>query len=492
MTATEDRAREAMRAIAGTVNDAPPLRLATARDLPRVSDEAPAGRQDERRRGPRRPGRASRPGGASRPGDAVRPDAASRPGEAGRPGGRGGGRRLRWSVLAPIAAAVTIVVVAVTLAIVRDIPNGGVAVPSTGTPVTGSSAPAGTAAPGVPEYYVAWMQADTPYLIVGNTFTGRTIATVGAPAGVSLQAVYGTAADDRTFIVTGDRRPAAGTAWYLLRIAPGSATPARLTPLPIPVREDPAGAALSPDGTELAVALPGSPATLRVYSVESGSLIRDWSTTAAGELTAEKVRPGSMQFTAMVLRWSAGGSQLAFAWNASTIRVLDPNAPDGDLIASSRLLAGIGIAYASMGNFTCDAAQGWQPITITRGAEAGQGVVCAGNSQSDRYTSCTSQTKSKCTYTQWTSIGFLRATQLAGGGSYMGLDIGSACDSKAEPVNGAYLGWSNLDGSEVIGSLVCGGRSRFGIFRGKTFTPLPPLPNSLPVPPGVMDGAVAW
>ena len=30
MTATEDRARAAMRAIAGTVNDAPPLRLAAA------------------------------------------------------------------------------------------------------------------------------------------------------------------------------------------------------------------------------------------------------------------------------------------------------------------------------------------------------------------------------------------------------------------------------------------------------------------------------
>ena len=476
MTTTEDQARAAMRAIAGTVNDAPPLRLAAARDLTRVTDEAPAGTHDERRLGPRRPGRAARPGGASRP------------------GGRGGERRRRWSVLAPIAAAVTIVAVAVTLAIVRDIPNGGGAPPSTGTPVSGASAAAGTAAPEVPEYYVAWMQADTPYLVVGNTFTGRTVATVGAPAGVSLQAVYGVAADDKTFVVTGNRLHGAsgGTVWYLLRIAPGSATPARLTPLPIPVREDPAGVALSPDGSKLAVALPGSPATLRVYSVNSGSLIRDWSTTAAGELTAEKVQPGSWQFTALVLRWSADGSQLAFAWNASTIRVLDPNAPDGDLITSSRPLAWIGIAYASLGNFTCDAAQGWQPITITRGAEAGQGVVCAGNSQSDRYTSCTSQTKSKCTYTQWTAIGFLRATQLAGGGSYMGLDIGSACDSKAEPVNGAYLGWSNLDGSEAIGSLVCGGRSRFGIFRGKTFTPLPPLPNSLPVPAGVMDGTVAW
>ena len=182
-----------------------------------------------------------------------------------------------------------------------------------------------------------------------------------------------------------------------------------------------------------------------------------------------------------MLRWSADGSQLAFAWNASTIRVLDPSAPDGDLIKSSRLLSWIGIAYASLADFTCDAAQGWAPITITKGSTAGQGIVCAGSTQSDRYTPCPSQTKSTCKYTQQTAIGFLRATHTAGGGSYMGLDIGSACNSRAEPVNGAYLGWSNSDGSEVLGSLVCGGHSRFGVFRGKTFTP---LPRAAPLPAG--------
>ena len=44
MTTTEDRARAAMRAIAGTVNDAPPLRLAAATDPTQVPDEVrPAG-----------------------------------------------------------------------------------------------------------------------------------------------------------------------------------------------------------------------------------------------------------------------------------------------------------------------------------------------------------------------------------------------------------------------------------------------------------------
>ncbi len=298
MTTAEDRARAAMRAIADTVNDAPPLRLEAAKDVTPAPDGARLG---SHRRGAAWPGGAPRPGGAARPGGPSRP------------GGRGGERRRRWSLLAPIAAAVTIVAVAVTLVIIRDIPNGGVAAPSPSTTFAGPTDTPKNIPVGVPEYYVAWMQADTPYLVVGNTFTGQTIATVRAPAGVFLEAVYGTAADDRTFVVTGQRLHGAdaGTVWYLLRIAPGSAAPARLTPLPIPVRQDPAGAALSPDGTELAVALPGSPAALRVYSVATGALLREWSTTASGELTAEKVPPGSRQFTAMVLRWSPDGRQLA-------------------------------------------------------------------------------------------------------------------------------------------------------------------------------------
>ena len=465
MTTTEDRARAAMRAIAGTVNDAPPLRLEAAKDLTPAPDGARLG---SRRRGALRPRGAPRPGGAARPGGAPRPV------------GRGGERRRRWSLLAPIAAAVTIVAVAVTLAIIRNIPNGGVAAPSPSTTFAGPTDTPRNIPVGVPGYYVAWMQADTPYLVVGSTFTGQTIATVRAPAGVFLEAVYGTAADDNTFVVTGQRLRGAdaGTVWYLLRIAPGSAAPARLTPLPIPVRQDPAGAALSPDGTELAVALPGSPAALRVYSVATGTLLREWSTTASGELTAEKVPPGSRQFTAMVLRWSPDGRQLAFAWNASAIRVLDATAPDGDLIARSKLDAVIGTGYLLDGvSITCDAAQGWQPITVTKGAAAGQGTVCAGSERSGN--------------PQRNSIGFLRSYG-SSQESYVGLASGSYCSAQGEPVNGAYIGWANADGTEVVGSQVCGGQSRFGLFRGSAFTPLPALPDSLPVPAGVMDGTVAW
>ena len=126
---------------------------------------------------------------------------------------------------------------------------------------------------------------------------------------------------------------------------------------------------------------------------------------------------------------------------------------------------------------TCQAAQGWQPITTTKGAGAGQGIICGGSAKSGN--------------PQRNSIGFLISTE-GQGASYIGLASGSYCSSQGEPVNGAYIGWANADASVVVGSQVCGGQSRFGIFRGKKFSPLPALPRSLPVPAGVMDGTVAW
>jgi len=302
MTGTEERARAAMRAIAGTVDDAPPLRLPPARA---------AGAPDEVRFGPH---------GAGRPGS-------------------GGRNRRRRSWLAPVAAAAVITALAVTLAIVRSIPNGGVAAPPSSAPAVVSSASSGAAAPiGVPEYYVAWMQADAPYLVVGNTSTGQQVAMVNAPAGIFLEEVYGAAADDRTFVVTGLRlygTDAEATVWYLLRIAPGS-------------------------------------------------------------------------------------------------------------------------------------------------------------SQTGRYTACTSPADTKCAYTQRNFIGFLRVTHDSQGATYQGMDVASACPSPTGSDNAAYLGWASADGSVIIGSEVCAGHARFGIFSSGGFTPLPALPNSLPVPAGALEGTFAW
>jgi hypothetical protein len=529
MSGTEERARAAMRAIAGTVDDAPPLRLPPARGAvsPDEVRVGPPGAGEPDPSGPL-PG-APLPGqprlGKPLSGNGMRGPGPRRPGGAGCPGG-GGRNRRRRSWLAPVAAAAVITALAVALAIIRNAPNGGVAGPPTATPAASASASSGAVPTGVPEYYVAWMQASAPYLVVGNTFTGQRIATVNAPAGVFLEEVFGAAADDRTFVVTGHRLhgaveghsaikgpsageghsagegPSAGeghsadagtTVWYLLRIAPGSGTPARLTPLPMPARQSYAGVALSPDGTQVAVALSGRPAALRIYSAATGALLREWSTSTPGELMAAKASAGSSwQYTALVLRWSADSRQLAFAWNAAAIRVLDAAAPDGDLIAGSSPLTAIGTTYATLSSFTCQAAHGWQLMTVPKGAAAGRGVVCAGSSQTGHYTACTSPTDTKCAYTQRNFIGFLRVTHDSQGATDQGMDVSSACPSLTDPDNAAYLGWASADGSVIIGSEVCAGHARFGIFSGGGFTPLPALPMSLPVQAGVLEGTFAW
>jgi hypothetical protein len=69
--------------------------------------------------------------------------------------------------------------------------------------------------------------------------------------------------------------------------------------------------------------------------------LRTWS-APAGQIKTATVTPGSWQFSAMVLRWSADGRTLAFTWNAQEFRALDPTAPDGNLLTRSSLLAGDG------------------------------------------------------------------------------------------------------------------------------------------------------
>ena len=438
MISTEDRARAAMRAIGDTVRDAPPLELA--------------------------------------------PGARDFPGRRGRDG--------RWrSKLAPIAAAVAVAAVAIALVTIKDVPNGRVASPS---PATTSASPAGKAAsiPGVPEYYVAWMQADTPYLVVGDTASGQQVADVAEPHGVYLEGIYGAAADDRTFIAMGDRLggPDRGSAvWYLLRVDPGGAAAARLTQVPIPVRQNPAGVAISPDGTELAVALAGSPATVRIYSIPTGKVLRSWSATVPGQLAVESASAagGSSQFTAAkVLRWSPDGQQLAFAWNSTAIRVLNVSAPDGNLIDSSSLVAAIGTTVNKDSSVTCNASQGWQLIA------GGQGIICAGGMRLVPLTTGVVSGGS-CSPSLRTYIGFLVKTTSDQGDVAANLaDIEPEC--AASYPDGAYLGWANANASVVIGSLVWDGHVRFGLFRDGRFTPLPALPVSVPVPTGVLIGTYDW
>ncbi len=304
----EETAR-AMRELAGTVTDAPPLRLAerSGTRLPRLS-------------APR-----------------------------------------RWTLWAvPLAAAAAVIALAVALVVVKDLPSGRAPRPTV---------PTRPSATGVPSYYVA-PQIVCPKdkcvptsLVVGATLTGARLGTLSPPPGATFEAVSA-AADDRTFVADTVGFPVRATAgqhvtWYLITIAPGSSTPVRSTRLLI--QAGPAGAyvqsiALSASGRELAVAYhlgsrsPGA-TVLRTYSITAGRLLHSWSTNADVQLGAFGFGyiPGA-QFN-NELSWIDGDRAITFTTTPSLsqtnggtqtqstdVRVLDVNARGDDLLADSQVV----------------------------------------------------------------------------------------------------------------------------------------------------------
>jgi len=264
-------------------------------------------------------------------------------------------RARRWKTwMGPVAAAAALVALAVSLVIVRDIPNGHVVPPAQ------ASSPVAT-----PRYYVALSNPENPNspdpVVVADMRTGKRLATISPPAHHTFGGVTA-AADDRTFVLDVRDFPWSNTymqvtprSWYLLRIAPGTAQPAGLTKLPIPPTPDGArvdGIALSPDGSKLAVMFqpdmmgpaPG-PVTLRIYSVATGKVLHTWTGP-----TPNPQGLGVLVFdlnlyvdSNTTLSWIDGGRYLAFSYgpeivNDTTVRILDPDVPGHALLADSRVV----------------------------------------------------------------------------------------------------------------------------------------------------------
>jgi hypothetical protein len=115
----------------------------------------------------------------------------------------------------------------------------------------------------------------------------------------------------------------APVAWYLLRVAPGSAQPATLTKLSIPRQPtgtQVSGIALSPDGSELAVMFQRGewvysgktgPLTLSVYSMRSGRALRTWTQQTNGRPAGYGWYWG--RYSNSSITWLTGGRTLAFA-----------------------------------------------------------------------------------------------------------------------------------------------------------------------------------
>jgi hypothetical protein len=266
----------------------------------------------------------------------------------------------RWrNWIAPVASAAVVAALAIALVIIKDVPNGG-RVPASPS----ASAPTGPG--GIPRYYVAVSrvtgQPGSPNTLrVGDSRTGETIATLQSPGHMSFESVMA-ANDDRTFVVYALAKSGSAETgnWFRLRLAPGTADPARLTPLPVKPMSVPLGQgsfpqygifamALSGSGQDLAVAEVPSAAggvAVKVFSLADGRLLHDWTTddpsiSVPGAWTYGLVSPSA-------LTWIDGDQALALTTpdkaassgtGTETVRALNVDGPpNGDLLTDSKVI----------------------------------------------------------------------------------------------------------------------------------------------------------
>jgi hypothetical protein len=274
---------------------------------------------------------------------------------AGRLTGRlGPAGRHRWRAwLTPLAAAAAVAsVVVATLAI-----SGAIHRPRSRTgPTSGQHGPF----VGIPPYYVVLAGTNPDPAVtqpqfarVKATATGSVIATVIPPRPYRTFELARAADDNHTFVLVAGRwdvtHKQGGTfvnmgppGFFLLHIGPDGRT-THLTTLLTPY--EPANAeisdiALSPDGSQLAIALRGgtgggSEPEIQILSLATGAE-RVWAWPGGGPITNNAGGSGE------VLSWTADGRTLAFqqwvAGNIIDLRLLDTSTPGHDLQTASRLV----------------------------------------------------------------------------------------------------------------------------------------------------------
>jgi len=309
----------------------------------------------------------------------LHPDKAGTRQPAGRRRARPPRGRPGW--LVPLAAAVAVVAVAATLAVVRGLsgPDSGShpAPSATSTSITPTSA-------GVPPYYVEINDVGGPVIpgvpkgavVIGDTSTGKRLRIFMPAQGTAFRTVAGSS-DGRTFVLlaaptTSDSPIAkAQDTWDVIRLTPGIS---RLVPVTRPLTtvsmagKNLEGVAVSPDGSTLAILYqatksgggilldPSGPATLQTYSLSTGRLLRTWTAPAA-DSTIDNFAD---------LTWLDNGETLAFVYpNMSahrTVLILNTARPGTSLISESRT------AFTVPTGHTCDA-------TLLMTAD-GKSVIC--------------------------------------------------------------------------------------------------------------------
>jgi hypothetical protein len=276
--------------------------------------------------------------------------------------------RFRW--LTAVAAAVAVVAVIAGSVVLAGTHQGRTSSPAF-APAPVSTIPVIGA---VPRYYAALtsVHGDEPIcLVIHDSQTGATLATAVPPRHLNYVAVTA-AANDMTFVIgaAGLRSASAG-------VLPGSMEflQARFDPasnkitiirLPIPALPMPDGIAVSPDGSELAVALTanlasGHPSSeLRLYSLTTGAF-KEWTAPyalddASGEQglsfgpggilafdlsptpqLATVAPPSKLAGSRAPGRTTKKSSGAADAATPYGIWLLNTNAPAGNLLAVGRV-----------------------------------------------------------------------------------------------------------------------------------------------------------
>jgi len=389
-------------------------------------------------------------------------------------------RTSRWfSWGAPIAAAAVVTALALTLALLRQA-DGTQPRPSVSTSDSAAAA-------SIPRYYVelAYTGSTSSQMkaIVGDDRNGRLIADLHPTASQNFYGVTA-AADDRTFVVMNYDNLNPQTTWYLLRIAPYTAHPARLTKLPIkPVFAHVSGLALSPDGRELAVmwrtatTQTNAVSWLAVYSMSSGAKLATWVTYGDNEnLIGGPNEAG--------LSWVNGDRGLDFRWATPprvsksgkvvtpgklTIRAVDVTAGPHDLLADSRVVMQFPRSVTQQKTRTFVT-----PCASSLAARNGS-VVCG--------TVAASWVSGEegCRYVQPSFLSYSAAA-----GKVLYRYQGNCLNGQSEVL------WTDPSGSQAIAFLLLAFKGvkasagdKFGVVGGGRLTPLP----ALIVPSGAVDSA---
>ena len=310
-------------------------------------------------------------------------------------------RWIRWA--APLTAAAAVVALAIALVLVKGIQNDG-AVPAnpatSASPATSVSPGAPTGPGGAPRYYAALTKNEG--IVVGDSVTGKTLATLTPPSHKTSRTFFRditAAADDQTFVVSAATYPAASTedpsaivkatvtiSWYLVRLAPGATHPASLTLLPIKPRAVhgsselvDSATALSESGKELAVTgfTAAGGLTVQVFSVATGQLLREWSTTDPSLSLSESATRGLSG--PPTLTWIDGDRVLALDAYSATPQSNSTQSFLG--FGAKDIVRELNVAGPSSGDLLRDGkvvwnVQTWEyPVTLLQACTGGRGAT---------------------------------------------------------------------------------------------------------------------